>query len=310
MKKDRFVNLHCHTEYSIQDSVITIPKLYNQIKAYGQKATAVTDHGSCAAWVEFSDYFNKKGNIKPIFGNECYCTSEKIFDGDKRRQDHLVLLAMNNEGLTNIRRIQRLAVENTYYKPLCYYDKILEQVPLNGIFATSACSLSSISKAILDNNMDEAQKYAEYFYALFDGNFALELQIHPDYQDQYKINQGIVELSDKLDYPIIVTCDAHFCNETDIGLRKIIKAIGWKKMIDDQSLFDSLRSNCVGNSDLIKQWAIESHFEHMDLLNIAINNTGIIADMCKARLEEPQRRIPVFDKHEEFVELFNSVGDW
>lgn len=310
MKKDKFVNLHCHTEYSLQDSVITIPKLYNKVKAYGQEAVSVTDHGSCAAWVEFSNYFNNKGNIKPIFGNECYCTSKKIFDGDKRRQDHLVLLALNDEGLVNIRRIQRLAVEHTYYKPLCYYDDILEQVPLSGIFATSACSLSSISKALLNNNMNEAQQYAEYFYDLFDGNFALELQMHPEYSDQYKINNGIVQLSDKLDFPIVVTCDAHFCDETDIGLRRIIKAIGWHKMIDDDSLFDSLKSNCIGNSDLIKQWAIESNFQHMDVLDIAINNTNYIANMCNARLEEPQRRIPKFDKHKEFVQLFYSVGDW
>lgn len=310
MKKDKFVNLHCHTEYSIQDSVITIPKLYNQVKEYGQNAVAVTDHGSCAAWVEFSNYFTNKGLVKPIFGCECYCTSKKIFDGDKRRQDHLVLLAMNNEGLINIRRIQRLAVENTYYKPLCYYDNILENVSTNGIFATSACSLSSISKALLNNNKQEAQQYAEYFYDLFDGNFALELQIHPDYRDQYKINNGIVELSEKLDYPIVVTCDAHFCNEDDIQLRRIIKAIGWHKMLDDDSLFDSLKSNCVGNSDLIKQWAMESSFQHMDVLDIAINNTSIIANMCNAELETPERRIPMFDKHKEFVELFNSVGDW
>lgn len=308
--KDKFVNLHCHTEYSIQDSVITIPKLYHKVKDFGQSAVSVTDHGSCAAWVEFSNYFNKKGGIKPIFGNECYCTSAKIFDGDKRRQDHLVLLAMDNEGLTNIRRIQRLAVENTYYKPLCHYDKILEKVPRNGIFATSACSLSSISKSLLNNDFNGAKQYAEYFYDLFDGNFALELQMHPDYQEQYKINEGIVKLSEVLDYPIVVTCDCHFCDERDIGLRKIIKAIGWHKMIDDKNLFDSLKSNCIGNSYLIKKWAHESNFEHMDVLNIAINNTNIIANMCNATLEEPERRIPIFDKHEEFVELFNSVGDW
>lgn len=310
MKKDKFVNLHCHTEYSIQDSVITIPKLYNQVKAYRQSAVSVTDHGSCAAWVEFSNYFSQKGGIKPIFGNECYCTSRKIFDGDKKRQDHLVLLAMTDEGLVNIRRIQRLAVENMYYKPLCYYDKVLEQNPLDGIFATSACSLSSISKAILSNNMKEAQNYAEYFYDLFDGNFALEMQMHPEYQDQYKINQGIVELSEKLDFPIVVTCDCHFCNEEDKALRKIIKAIGWHKMLDDDSLYDSLRSNCIGNSDLIRQFATDMNFEHMDVLDIAINNTNVIAGMCNAQLEEPQRRIPTFEKHEEFVELFNTIGDW
>ena len=48
----------------------------------------------------------------------------------------------------------------------------------------------------------------------------------------------------------------------------------------------------------------------MDLLNIAIKNTGYIAKQCNAQLDEPQRRIPVFDKHSEFTRLFNSIGDW
>lgn len=307
MKKDRFVNLHVHTEASLNDSVITIPKLYKQVREYNQSAVAITDHGSCASWVEFSNYFNKKRDIKPIFGNEFYCTSGRLFDNDKKRRDHLVLLAIDNEGLTNIRRFQRLAVENSYYKPLLYYDRILEEHPTNGIFATSACSLSSISKAILKGDMNEARQYAEYFYDIFDGNFALELQMHPEYKDQYLINEKIVELSEKLDYPIVVTCDSHFCNQDDIGLRKIIKAIGWHKMIDDESLFDSLKSNCIGNTELLLDWATECNFEHMDVLNIAIKNTNYIANMCHATLEEPAKRVPVFNKHKEFNELFEAV---
>ena len=308
MKNDCFVNLHVHTEASLRDSVITIPRLYNQIKEYGQKSVAITDHSSCASWVEFNNYFQKKGNIKPIFGNEFYCTSTKLFDGDKRRRDHLVMLAMDNEGLINIRRFQRLAVEHSYYKPLVFYDKVIEENPRNGIFVTSACSLSSIAKALLDNDKKQAQQYAEYFYDLFNGNFALELQMHPQYSEQYLINEGIVELSDKLDFPIVVTCDAHFCNLNDMRLRKIIQAIGWHKQIDDDTLYDSLKSNCIGNSDLIYQWATECNFEHMDILNIAIKNTYHISKLCNAQLEEPERRIPVFDKHEEYIQLFNEVS--
>ena len=306
---DNFVNLHVHTEASLQDSVITIPKLYQQVKQYGQSATAITDHGSCASFVDFNNYFKQKGDIKPIFGMEAYCTNQKIFDGNKRRQDHLVLLAMTDEGLVNIRRLQRLAVDDFYYKPMLHYDTVLEKQHREGIFALSACSLSTISKAILDNNMQEAYQYAEYFYDLFDGNFALELQFHPDYQDQWKINKGILEISDKLDYPVVVTCDSHFCNEQDKSLRKIIKAIGWHKKIDDPALHSTLKSNCIGNSDLIRQFARETDFGHDDVVDLAIQNASYIGKICNAELEEPARRIPVFDKYDEFIQLFDEV-DW
>lgn len=309
MKKDNFVNLHVHTEASLNDSVVTIPTLYNQIKDYHQSAVAVTDHGSCASWVEFSDYFNKKGNIKPIFGLEAYCNNAEISKQNKRRRDHLILLALNNDGLVNIRRLQRLSESNHYYKPIIDYDTILEKNDISGIFATSACSQSTIARSILNKEFDEARRWAEYFYDLFDGNFALELQPHFEYADQKPINEGIVKLSEQLDFPIIVTCDSHFCNEDDYSLRRIIQAIGYHKMWDDNSLYQTLKSNCIGNSKLIYKFFELCNFEHTDVIDIAIRNTNYIANMCNAQLEEPARRIPVFDKHEEFTELFNGV-DW
>lgn len=318
MKKDNFVNLHLHTEASLQDSIITIPSLYNQVNEYHQEAVAVTDHGSCAAWTEFDDFFNKKGNIKPIFGAEFYCTSHFIQDINKRRRDHLVMLAMDNEGLINIRRIQKLSQAYHYYKPLVFYDEVLNEFPVNGIFATSACSLSTISNCILENDMKSARQYAEYFYDLFDGNFALELQPHYEYKDQYIINEGVTKLSEQLDFPIIVTCDSHFCNEEEnFGdnnkeeneLRKIIKAITYHKQISDPSLFNSLKSNCIGNSELIREFFALSNFEHQDVIDIAINNTNYIAKMCNAKLDEAERHIPNFVHHKETVELHHSA-DW
>lgn len=296
---DNFVNLHVHTNASLQDSVIQISGLVDLVKEYNQMAVAVTDHSSCAGWIELNKEC-KKQQIKPIFGNEFYCYPKGIEKSKNR--DHLVLLAMNQDGLINIRRLQRLAVENSYYKPILKYE-ILEEMPHYGIYCTSACSLSSISKAILNDNMPLAEEYCEYFNDLFDGHFSLELQFHPDYQDQYKINEKLVDLSDKLSIPLTVSCDSHFLNEDDRELRKILQAISWKKTWDSNDLHDSLKSNCIGNSELIKQFAIESRFPYMHVVQQAINQTCTIANMCEANLEEPARRIPVFDKHQEFEEL-------
>lgn len=295
---DNFVNLHVHTSASLQDSIIRPIDLIDKVIEYKQSAVAVTDHSSVASWIEINNICEDKP-VKPIFGNEFYCIPhyEK-----SRRRDHLVMLAMNNEGLVNIRRLQRIAVENAYYKPLLSYDK-LEELPHDGIYCTSACSLSTISKCILNDNLLNAGEYCEYFNDLFDGNFALELQFHPQYQDQSKINNGLVELSDKYDIPLTVSCDCHFLDEGDKLLRKIVQAISWNKKWDDDSLFDSLKSNCVGNSELVMNFAMESNFQFMHVVQPAIKHTNFIASKCNAKLEEPERRIPVFDKYDEFNNL-------
>lgn len=299
--EDSFVNLHVHTVASLQDSVIKLGGLIDKVTEYNQSAVAITDHSSCASWIEFNELC-KNTNIKPIFGNEFYCAPKNTEKSKDR--DHLVLLAMNRDGLTNIRRLQRLAVENFYYKPILPYE-VLEESPHYGIYCTSACSLSSISKAILNNNIQLAEDYCEYFNNLFNGYFALELQFHPEYPEQSIINEKLVDLSDKLGIPLTVSCDSHFLDENDRELRKILQAISWKKKWDDEDLNDSLKSNCIGNSELIKTFALESKFPYMHVVQQAINQTSKIANMCEAKLEEPQRRIPVFTKHNELKSLMN-----
>ena len=65
---DNFVNLHLHTEASLQDSIIRVPDLVKKVEEYGQSAVAVTDHSSVASWLDLSREC-KDTNIKPIFGN-------------------------------------------------------------------------------------------------------------------------------------------------------------------------------------------------------------------------------------------------
>lgn len=301
---DNFVNLHVHTSASLQDSIIRPSDLVDKVVEYQQSAVAVTDHSSVASWIEFNKLCQDM-SIKPIFGNEFYCIPKYQ---KSRRRDHLVMLAMNNEGLINIRRLQRIAVENAYYKPLLSYE-LLKELPHDGIYCTSACSLSSISKCILSDNFESAGMYCELFNDIFDGNFALELQFHPDYKDQTKINNGLVELSDKYDIPLTVSCDCHFLDEQDRELRKIVQAISWNKKWNDNSLFDSLKSNCVGNSDLVIRFAMDSNFQYMHVVQPAIKQTQKIAKQCNAQLEEPERRIPVFDKYDEFNQLM-QCQEW
>ena len=297
-----FVNLHLHTEASLQDSVIRVPDLVKKVEEYGQSAVAVTDHSSVASWVDLSRECEGT-NIKPVFGNEFYCS--KTYKEKSKDRDHLVLLAMNHDGLVNIRRFQRIAVENFYYRPILSYETI-KKLPHDGIFCTSACALGIIAKNILDNNIQGAIDYAEKFNSLFDGNFALELQFHPDFAEQAIINEKLVEISDKLDIPLTVSCDSHFLDENDRDLRRIVQAISWHKKYEEVE--ESLKSNCLGNSELIKKFAIESGFHYLDVVEDAIKQTNKIANICDAKLEDVKRRIPIFDKHDELNDLFEVIG--
>lgn len=303
-KDSDYVNLHLHSMYSVQDSVIKIPKLAMKLKEYNQSACAITDHGSCAGWIEFNQEM-KKGGIKPIFGNEFYCIDS--YDSPKTRErDHFVMLAMNQEGLINIRRFQRIAVENFYYKPILSYE-CLTEYPTDGIYCTSACSLGSIAKNILNDNIEKSEEYLLFFDEVFNHHFSLELQFHPLYSDQNIINQALVPLSDDYGIPLTVSCDSHFIDENDRGLRRIVQAISWRKKLSD--IQESMPSNSVGNPEMIRKNAQESGFEYPDVIEKALKQTYIIANQCNASIEDSSNKIPRFDKHDEFDAIFAEVWE-
>lgn len=296
---DEFTNLHLHSLYSIQDSVIKIEDLVKKLVEYGQTACAVTDHSSTAAYYEFKEEC-VKNNIKPIFGNEFYFN--KSYEEKTRDRDHLVCLAMNDEGVLNINRLQNEAVNHFYYKPILSYEAL--DGFTEGLYATSACSLGVIAKMILGGSIDKAWDWADFFMKMFDENFALELQFHPQYEDQYKINDGLLTLHDLSGIPLTVSTDAHFIDDHYLNVRKAIKAISYDTSYEDA--YDSLYSNCVGNSDLILHFAEETEFD-LDVAKKAIKMTGKIAAMCNADLCDTNRKVPEFTKHNEFEDLMRKV---
>ena len=295
-----FVNLHLHSMYSLQDGVINPAELVKVLSDYGQHSCAITDHGSIAGWYDFNKACLNE-EIKPIFGNEVYCT--KSYEEKSKNRDHLVLLAMNEEGLHNLRLLQKIAVQNFYYKPLLTYDIIKEHT--DGLYCTSACSLGIISKSILEEDYVNAECYAELLNIYFDGNFSLELQFHPQYVEQNIINDYIPTISENFGIPMSVSTDAHFLNKDNQDVRKAIQAIAWRKQFNEVN--DSLDSNCVGNDDLVRKFASESGFSNNDIVDKAIKQTNKISKMCNAKLEEPYPKVPVFNKHDKLDALFDEV---
>lgn len=295
-----FVNLHLHSMYSLQDSVINPQELAQLLKEYNQNSCAITDHGSIAGWYDFNQAC-LDNNIKPIFGNEVYCI--KNYEEKSKDRDHLVLLAMNEEGLYNLRLLQKIAVQNFYYKPLLSYDIIKEHT--DGLYCTSACSLGIIAKSILEKDYVNAECYAELLNTYFNGNFSLELQFHPAYDDQKIINDYLPTISENFGIPLTVSTDAHFLNKENQKLRRALQAIAWHKQFSEVN--DSLDSNCVGNDNLVKQFATQSGFTDMNIVDNAIKQTEKISNMCNAKLEEAHPKVPLFNKHDKLDALFKEV---
>lgn len=103
-----FVHLHVHTEYSLLDGSNKIKEYVSRVKELGMNSAAITDHGVMYGVIDFYREAKKQG-INPILGCEVYVAPNSRFDrevtGGDDRYYHLVLLAENNEGYANLRKI-------------------------------------------------------------------------------------------------------------------------------------------------------------------------------------------------------------
>lgn len=295
------INLHVHSDYSLQDSVIRIPDLMKQIKEYNQPAVALTDHGSTAGWYHLAQ-LSARYDIKPIFGNEFYT---KLGLGKPKGQSryHLVVLAKNEVGYRNIQKLQDISNDHFYYKPLLPMPELFRNT--EGLFISTACSLSYPSQKILSGEKEKAYTFMENLLDVFGyENVALEFQFHPTYEDQGIINDELLKINDEYNFSnVIVTCDSHILLPTDTEKRRRLQAMSWKKKPSE--LTATLRDNCIGTDELVKSFAEESEFPEMKLVDRMIEDTYKVADMCNYNFDlNPPKRIPRFNKHRDFERVF------
>ncbi len=304
---DKFCNLHVHSDCSIGDSVIKIPDLVQKVKEYGQEYCAITDHSSLMNHYSFQQECSKN-NVKFLLGNELYCKKD-YSKPDNRDRYHLVLIAMNQKGLENIRKIQRISVaKHHYYKPLSPHPLIFENT--EGIFCSTACALSYINNQFLQGNDEEAY---DFFGKLLDNfgrkNVAIELQYHPTWQDEHGnypqnyLNEKLIEMYYDTNCKYLInTFDSHVLTNKGRILRKKIQSINWKK--SENEISDTLKSNVLGTSELSFKFAHESGIDDDKLIQKCIDNTYEIAQRCYFEPKEYGPIVPEFKFHREFKKIF------
>jgi len=160
-----FTHLHVHSEYSLLDGAARIKDLIAKAKELGMDSVAITDHGVMFGVIDFYREAKKAG-IKPILGCEVYTAARRMEDKEVEKdkyQGHLVLLAENEEGYSNLMKIVSEGfVRGYYYKPRV--DKTLLRQYSKGIIALSGCLAGDVQRKLLNNDYS-MKKYPNIFFA-------------------------------------------------------------------------------------------------------------------------------------------------
>ncbi len=291
-----FTHLHVHTSYSLLDGAGRIPEMIARCKELGMDSMAITDHGVMYGVIDFYKEAKNQG-IKPILGCEIYLTPGSRFDREVGKGDdryyHLVLLAENNLGYSNLMKIvSRGFTDGYYYKPRVDFETLEEFH--EGIIALSACLAGEVSKNLTRDLYDEAKAAALHYVEIFGrDNFFLELQDH-GYPEQKKVNAGILRLHEETGIPLVATNDIHYTYKSDAEAHDILLCLQTGKKVSDED-----RMRYPGG-----QFYIKSEEEMQALFPYAkeaLENTHKIAERCNVEIEFGHYHLPKYEVPEGYT---------
>ena len=305
MLKGKFVHLHMHTEYSLLDGANRIKDLPVRAKELGMDAMAITDHGVMFGAIDF--YKECKANeIKPIIGCEVYVAPRKMSDKDPSldaKYNHLILLAKDMTGYHNLCKLVSLGfTEGYYYKPRI--DKEVLEKYHEGLVCSSACLAGEIASDLLNGEQEKAEEAALWFKKVFGEDYYLEIQ-NNGIKEQVIINQKLIQMSKKLDIPLVATNDSHYLRKEDAYNHEVLLCIQTGKRMSDP---DRMRFE----TDELYVKSPEEMIEYFKAVPEAIENTVKIAEKCNVEFEFGKTILPNYEVPKEYkthYDYFKKLAD-
>jgi len=307
---DNFANLHCHTEYSILDSVGRVEEFIDKCAELGQKSIAFTEHGNMNSFLVGYVYAKKKG-IKIIPGIEAYIVDDmskksivemdkgdekdkKKIKQERKKKNHIVLLAKNQAGYKNLLKISSLGyIDGFYYKPRVDL-KLIEKYK-EGIIVLSSCIFGIISEKILHSNEEDLIKTIMLYKNIFKDDFYLEIQPH-NFKDQIIVNKKIIELSRKYNIKLVATNDVHYVNREDYLAHRAIIMLNMKttvSKIKKERLESNVGFHIKNRNEIYEDFVNIMGDSYKGDIKEALDNTIKISDSINVEIDLNKYRLPI-----------------
>ena len=133
MNKNGFIHLKVHSEFSLVDSVISIPSLINSSLEKNMPAIALSEEANTFSLVKFYNKAKSKG-IKPIIGSDVLF-KRRLSDSDSYR---MTLLCKDNYGFKNLSKLLSLAHSKGRFNDKSFIiEEWLSSERLKGLIALS-----------------------------------------------------------------------------------------------------------------------------------------------------------------------------
>ena len=224
----RFVHLRVHSEYSLEDSVLSVSALLDQVLQLNMPAVGLADQSNVFAAVKFYREAVKRG-IKPIVGADLWIAAA----AEDRDPSRLTLLCLDEEGFRNLSRLLTLSyADGRYLGRALVLKEWLEPDKLAGLLALSGGQSGELGRILLGSQPEKATDALRYWRKLFPERFYIELHRIGRPQESVYLSKA-VNLAGAERVPVVATNDVRFLTRQDFESHEIRICIQQGRILDD-----------------------------------------------------------------------------
>ena len=289
----RFVHLHLHSEYSLQDSTIRIKALVKRCAELGLPAVAVTDQSNLFALVKFYRAAEAAG-IKPIAGSDVW-----VADGDDP-PSRLTLLCQNHTGYLNLARLLTRAYRDNHRGDYVAVRRDWVRECGAGLIALAGRD-SDVGRAACDGHQDQAEELLSAWQSVFDDRLCLEL-VRTQRPGEEDFIHAAVDLAVRRGIPALASNDVRFLARGDFEAHEARVCIATGRVLGD-----ARRPRAYSAEQYLKS-ADEMAALFADLPQ-ALDNSVALAERCNLELRLGTYYLPQFPVPEpETLDSFLARG--